>query len=140
MQETYQPGDAVVVFDGSHWASQARHGLPAPDGRAGVVVRDVTQTSVHYDYRANGAQGALIDGPVIGEPFQYEVQFADGTSAFVSVEHMAPVAQLAAAQAAAHQQAVVAAQAASDHAQQLSDGAVALRQGHAKQQKARASK
>ncbi len=139
MQETYQPGDAVVVFDGSHWRAQAEHGLPSPDGRAGVVVRDVTQLERVYDPRANYGQGAYVDGgPIL--PRVYEVKLASGESAHVSIEHMAAPAHLAAAQAAAHQQAQAEAAAASDHAQRKSDEAVALRQGHAKQQKVRSGK
>jgi len=140
MQQEYAAGDAVVVFDGSHWRAQAEHGDPqAPDGTAGVVVRDVTQLERVYDPRANHGQGAYVDGgPIL--PRVYEVRFADGHSAHVSVEHMASPAQLAAAQAVAHATAVAEAQAASDHAQALSDSAVALRQAHAKQQKVRSSK
>jgi hypothetical protein len=140
MQNEYAAGDAVVVFDGPYWRAHAEIAHPqAPDGRAGVIVRDVTQTSVHYDPRANGGQGALIDGPIIGAPFQYEVEYADGTSAFVSVEHMALASQLAAAQAAAHAAAVAKAQAASDHAKQMTDDAAALKQAHGTQQKARSN-
>src|SRR5258707_6974828 len=124
MQNEYAAGDAVVVFDGIHWRSRAEHGDPqAPDGRAGVIVRDVTQVGSVYNPRTAEWE---VGQPV--RPFQYEVKFANGESAFVSIEHMAPVAQLAAAQAAAHERARAEASAATDHAQALSDGAVALRQ------------
>ncbi len=138
MQQEYAVGVAVVTFDGSHWAPQARHGLTAPDGRTGAIVRDVTPLERVYDPRANHGEGAYVDGAPIG-PRMYEVRFVDGSSAHVSVEHMASMATLTAAQAAAHQQAVAQAQAASDHAKELADKATRLAKEHSRQQKARSN-
>jgi hypothetical protein len=138
MQNEYAARDAVVVFDGSYWASQARHGLPAPVCRAGVIVADRTPLELVYDPRGNHGQGAYVDGaPIL--PRIYEVRYADGTSAHVSVEHMASRDTLATAQAAADQQAVAATQAHSDDAKQLAEEAAALKRAHAKQQTARSS-
>jgi hypothetical protein len=137
MQEQYQVGDKVVVFDGPYWRSRAEAGdVQAPDGRAAVIVADRTPVERIYDPRGNHGQGEWIDGgPML--PRIYEVEHADGSTELVNVHHLAAPAQLAAAQAAAHQQAAAAAQAASDHANKLASEAAALKQAHAQQQAAR---
>ncbi len=137
MQNEYKAGDSVVVFDGPYWRAHAELAHPqAPDGRAGVIVRDMTPVERVYDPRANYGQGAWVEGAPTGSRI-YEVEYADGTSALVSVEHLALASHLAAAQAAAHAAAVAKAQAAGDHANKMASEAAALKAAHKKQQTVR---
>src|SRR5260221_14009667 len=102
MQNEDKAGDSVVVFDGPYWRAHAELAHPqAPDGRAGVIVRDMTPVERVYDPRANYGQGAWVEGAPTGSRI-YEGEDAHGRNGLVSVRHLALRRRPAAGPAGAH--------------------------------------
>jgi len=72
MQNVYEVGERVRVYDTPFHARQAEHGQPGPSGRPAVIEREMPYDPGHYD-----------------------VTFSDGAepaSAFVTADYLNPLA------------------------------------------------